>query len=95
MADTTSKKSNFLSAVVANATALKAVREQLKQLVEELASDATINAIVDGDCIGANSHLTRTIVFNYLQGMPLEAMLTNGSVSTSNRLPNLMAVLSS
>ncbi len=93
-ANNTAKLSNFLSRVVANAQALMAARLELKNLTEELTSDAVIGALADGDCVGANAHLTRTIVFNYANGgMPLEAMLTNGAVATSNRLPNLLAVL--
>lgn len=91
--DTSGKKAAFLSAVVANALAFSSARNQMRVLIEELASDATINGIADADCVGANAHLTRTIVFNYVQGMPLEALLNNGAVATSNRLPNLLAVL--
>ncbi len=94
--DTSAKKSNFLSAAVANAVALKAVREEARRLTEELSSDAIINGIVDGDCVGANAHLTRTVVNNYLLSgitTALENMLTNGAVATSNRMPALMAML--
>jgi hypothetical protein len=90
------KISNFLSGCVANAAMIKQARDTAKILAEELASDAVLAAIADTDCVGANSHLTRTIVLNYLQGIqpPLEAMLTNGAVATINRMPNLMAMLS-
>src|SRR5438132_3337208 len=93
--DTTAKKTSFLSACVANAAMLKQARDLAGRLAEELSSDATIAGIVDADCVGTNSHLTRTIINNYLQGIqpPLEAMLTNGVVAKVNRMPNLMAML--
>jgi hypothetical protein len=94
--DTTQKKTNYLTQCVANAQMLEAARNEAKRLAELLSSDATIAGIVDADCVGANSHLTRAIINNYLQNgiqADLERMLTNGSVATVNRLPNLLAML--
>jgi hypothetical protein len=50
---------------------------------------------VDADCVGENAHCTRAIIDNFLIGVTvdLEKMLTNQAVATSNRLPNLLAVL--
>ena len=89
------KLSNFLSACVANAQAIAQQRNIAKALAEELAADSVISGLQDTDCVGANNHLTRAIVLNYLQGVqpPLEAMLTNGAVATVNRLPLLLAMI--
>ena len=94
MAENSSKKSNYISAVAANAAALKAARDVAIKLREQLASDAVIAGIVDADCLGANSYITRAIIDNYLTGVTLdiEKALTNQAVATSNRLPNLLAI---
>ncbi len=64
--DLSSKKSNFLSACVAAAQSLKAVRDQLRQLAEMDNADATYSGITQNDITGANSHPTPTIVANVL-----------------------------
>jgi hypothetical protein len=64
--DLSAKKSNFLSACVTAAQALKNVRDQLKQLAEAYNTDTTYSGIVQGDCVGANAHLTPAILANLL-----------------------------
>jgi hypothetical protein len=64
--DLSSKKSNFLSGCVAAAQALKAVRDQLRQLAEMYNADATYSGITQGDIAGANAHLTPAIVASFL-----------------------------
>lgn len=96
--DNTAKKTAFLNRVIANAVLLQAVRAEYNSLKEMYASDAVVNGIVDADCAvsPATAHLTATIMANYINnGMPIEAMLTNAAVATSNRLPALLAVKAS
>jgi len=92
--DNTAKKSNFLSAVAANAAMLKQARDTAARLREERASDAVLAALVDADCVGTNAFMTVAIVDNYLTGVTadIEKCLTNQGVVTSNRLPNLLAI---
>ena len=92
--DNSAKKSNFISRVVANEKAFKAARDAATELRSETTSDAVIAGIVDADCLGANSYITRAIIDNYLTGVTLdiEKALTNQAVATSNRLPNLLAI---
>ncbi len=94
MVDNTAKKSDFISAVKANAAMLKIARDVALQLRELLASDAVIAGIVDADCVGTNAYITRAIIDNYLTGVTLdfEKALTNQAVATSNRLPNFLAI---
>ncbi len=94
--DNTAKKSDYISAVKANAALLKQARDGAVRLREQLSSDAVIAGIVDADCVGTNAYLTRAIIDNYLLGVTvdLEKMLTNQAVATSNRLPSYMAAQS-
>lgn len=92
----TTKKTNYLNRVIANAVALQAFRTEYNALKELFASDGVISGIVDADCAasGSTQFLTAAIMSNYINnGMPIEAMLTNQAVATSNRLPNLLAVI--
>jgi hypothetical protein len=94
--NTTAKKSNFLSEVVANATALKAARDQLRELAEEFTKDSTIASIADADCVGDNSHLTAFIVNSYLTTFQpgLELILAGTQCTPgSPYLPQIMAVI--
>lgn len=92
--DLSAKKTAYISAVVANALAMKSARDQYTVLKEQWTADATIAAMVDADCVGPNAHLTKAILGNYINnGVPINDMLTNVAVSTVNRLPNLLAVL--
>jgi hypothetical protein len=81
--DLSSKKSNFHSDCVAAAESLKAVRDQLHQLAEMYNADATYAGITQNDITGANSHLTPTILANFLTVLqpavesPISAHLTN------------------
>lgn len=93
--DNTQKKSNFIDSVRACAALMKQARDQATILREKIASDAVIAAIADGDCVGANSYMTRAIIDNFLTGVTLdvEKTYTNQAVATSNRLPNLLAAI--
>lgn len=96
--DNSGKKTAFLNRVIANAVLLQAVRVEYNTLKEMFASDAVVSGIVDADCsaVPATAHLTAVIMANYINnGMPIEAMLTNAAVATSNRLPSLLAVKAS
>ncbi len=98
--DNTSKQVSFISAVRANAAALKAMRDQAAQLRERLASDAAIAALADNTAnvfTGDSAYMNRTLIDNYLTGVTLdiEKALTNQAVATSNRLPNFLAALGS
>jgi hypothetical protein len=64
--DLSSKKSNFLSNCVQAGVALKAVRDQLRQLAEAYDADATYSGIAQGDIVGTNAHLTPAILANFL-----------------------------
>lgn len=92
--DNTAKKSNFLTRVVANHKEFKAARDAAIALREERSSDAAISgvALTNADCIGANAHLTVTIVDDFL-GVTgdIEKCLTNQTVVQSNRLPSFLA----
>lgn len=91
--DATSKKSDFISRVVANAQAFKTARDQAIALREAFASDAVISGIVDADCVGANSFLTQAAIANYLGvTADIEKLLTNQSPTVPvNRLPSFLA----
>jgi hypothetical protein len=81
--DLSSKKSNFLSDCVAAAQSLKTVRDVLHQLAEMYNADATYSGITQNDITGANSHLTPTVVANFLTVLqpavesPINAHLAN------------------
>lgn len=98
--DNTAKQIAFITAVRANAAALKAVRDQATQLRELRASDAALNnvALVDATAnvfTGDGAYMNATIIDNYLAGVTLdvEKCLTNQTVATSNRLPNFLAAV--
>ncbi len=61
MADLSGKKSNFISNVAAQATALKKARDELKSLAEEYANQFAANqaaALADVDFTGSNAYMT-------------------------------------
>jgi hypothetical protein len=88
--DLSSKKSNFLSDCVAAAQSLKAVRDELRQLAEMYNGDATYSGITQNDITGANSHLTPSILANFLTVLQpaLESPISGHLANLLDVLPN-------
>lgn len=61
-ADLSDKKANFISRTVTAFVALAEARDALVALRGEWDASTYSTAIVDGDCTGANKHLTATIL---------------------------------
>lgn len=93
------KKQTYLQAVVNNALALKAARDDMKMLAEKNSQDATYSGIsqadIDAAAAGGASvgHLTPTILANFLTVLQpaVESAITTGAghfAALLDTLPN-------
>lgn len=80
MANLTAKKSDAISALVAFSIKAEGLARDIAELQSFFTDNGFLtgggNAIVDGDCVGANAHLTATLVNSGVTAIATMALST-------------------
>ena len=86
MADLSSKKSNFISRYIQNTTQILDLLTELKEQRVEWDSQGYSSAIVDGDFVGANAHLTASNLASTVTSVQavIDLLAANGNAHYGN-----------